>query len=254
MQSFQPKLVLIVRGCDGLPLDLGLSDDTRRSLERLLQQRRIRPSVDRAASLLSAESDSSEESAAPSENSNTSAALIDSDSDLIELSSDSANAEPVSIIEIPLNHDSEFFRDLAAELSALGKIQSHAAKTIESEIVTIGDRVMVVATPPQTSTMKRSDLYPWREIFRIYLDTGIFFSNLEMEAHKERTVEDAQARLEKFLHEVERLGLTASFKQRNSHLIFSRFIAINEEVLRVLRFQAINKMAMTKILKSQCFL
>jgi E3 ubiquitin-protein ligase BAH len=252
MQSFQPKLVLTIRGCDGLPLDLGLSEDTRRSLERLLLQRRIRSSVDRPVSMVSAESDSSEESTSPSEDSNASAASINGASDLVEPSiDDSANVEPVSIIEIPLNHDSEFFRDLAAELLALGKIQSRAAKTIESEIVTIGDSVMVVATPPETSAMKRSDLYPWREIFRIYLDTGIFFSNLEMDAHKERTVEDAQARLEKFAHEVQRLGLTASFKQRNSHLLFSRFMAINEEVLRVLRFQAINKMAMTKILKSQ---
>jgi E3 ubiquitin-protein ligase BAH len=251
MQSFQPKLVLTVRGRDGLPLDLGLSDETRQSLERLLRQRAIRPSAtDKRASIVSAESDSSDESSPP-ESLNMPAASISnvSNPELVKSSGDSADAEPVSTIEIPLCHDSEFFRDLAAELSALGKVQSRAAETIKSEIVTIGDSVTVVATP-HTGTVKRSDLYPWREIFRVYLETGIFFSNLEMEAHRERSVEDAQARLDKFSHEVERLGLRKAFKQRNSHLLFNRFVAVNEEVLKVLRFQAINKMAMTKILKS----
>ncbi|KAA8913853.1 SPX domain-containing protein [Sphaerosporella brunnea] len=247
IQSFQPKLVLTVRGSDGLPLDLGLSDETRQSLERLLQQRGTRPRpLNRRSSMASSQSDSSSDSS-PSETSDVSAASITSASD-VESSHYPLNPESVSTIEIPLNHDSEFFRDLAAELLVLGKIQSNAAKTIESEIVAMGDKVIVVATP-QTSTMRRSDLYPWREIFRIYLETGIFFSTLEIEGHKERTVEDAQARLEKFLQEVDKLGLRTSFKQRNSHLLFNRFVAINEEVLRVLRFQAINKMAMTKILK-----
>lgn len=142
---------------------------------------------------------------------------------------------------------SEFFHILTSELSALDQVQSTAAKTIESEIVTIGDSVTAVATP--MSLVSRSDLYPWREIFRVYLDMGIFFSNLEIEAHKERNVDDARARLDKFCSEVERLGLRKSFKHRNSEVLFQRFIGVNEEVLRVLRFQAINKMAMTKILK-----
>jgi len=70
-----------------------------------------------------------------------------------------------------------------------------------------------------------------------------------MESHKERTAEEAQSRLQKFVAEVERLSLQKRFKHRNSPLLFARFIAVNEQVLKVLQFQAINKMAMQKILK-----
>lgn len=39
IQSFQPKLVLTIDALDGIPLNLGLSEDTRRSLENLVQQK-----------------------------------------------------------------------------------------------------------------------------------------------------------------------------------------------------------------------
>jgi E3 ubiquitin-protein ligase BAH len=242
MQSFQPKLVLTVHGRDGLQLDLGLSEETRMSLEQLLQTRNRRAST---ASDLTYSSDDTASSIASSTASETFSNNTDSDQEKHEAQ------EPVLTVEIPLNNDTEFFHILTSELSALDQVQSTAAKTIESEIVTIGDSVTAVATP--MSLVSRSDLYPWREIFRVYLEMGIFFSNLEIEAHKERNVDDARARLDKFCSEVERLGLRKSFKHRNSEVLFRRFIGVNEEVLRVLRFQAINKMAMTKILKSLFF-
>ncbi|KAF8537073.1 SPX domain-containing protein [Trichophaea hybrida] len=234
---FQPKLVLTVHGRDGLQLDLGLSEETRRSLERLLQTRNRRAST--ASDLTCSSDDTASETT--SETASETFSTVDSDG------AKQKAQEPVSTIEIPLNNDTEFFHTLTSELSALDQVQSSAAKTIENEIVTIGNSVIAVATP--MSLVSRSDLYPWREIFRVYLEMGIFFSNLEIEAHKERNVDDAQARLDKFLNEVERLGLRKSFKHKNSGVLFRRFFGVNEEVLRVLRFQAINKMAMMKILK-----
>lgn len=38
IQSFQPKLVLTIDAVDGIPLDLNLSEETRRSLENLVQK------------------------------------------------------------------------------------------------------------------------------------------------------------------------------------------------------------------------
>lgn len=38
IQSFQPKLVLTIDTVDGIPLDLNLSEETRRSLENLVQK------------------------------------------------------------------------------------------------------------------------------------------------------------------------------------------------------------------------
>lgn len=100
------------------------------------------------------------------------------------------------------------------------------------------------------SANSKSDLYPWREIFRIYVESGIFFSNRESENHHERTVEKAQEQLALFNSEIHRLGLRTKFKNPYSLQLLRRFIGVNMDVLRVMRFQAINKLAMTKILKS----
>lgn len=234
---------MTVYGREGLhEVDMGLSKDTRRSLERLLKQQGI-PGSGRATVITDGEDSSPEGSDMESISETVSSRSSESD--------DEPKEEPVSVVEIPLLHNTEFFHILTTELEALDAVQTTAAKTIEKEIVLIGNQVTAVSNP-RSSIVSRSDLYPWREIFRIYLEMGIFFSNLEVEQHQERTVEDAQARLNKFRFEMERMGLPKSFKNRQSQALFGRFIEVNEEVLRVLRFQAINKMAMTKILKSLC--
>jgi len=239
LQSFQPKLVLTIRGHGRLQLDLGLTEETRKSLERLLQQRGLQSG--RRASTASEDS-----SIAESE-----------DSDMSEILPSAVRPEddtdaPVRTFEILLGSDTEFFHILTSELAALDMVQTRAAKVIQNEIVVLGDSVLAVATP-KILAMKRSDLYPWREIFRVYMEMGIFISNLEVERHKERNVDEAQARLDKFSHEVNRLRLKKQFKRRESEILYSRFLAINREVLRVLRFQDINKLAMRKILKSSYF-
>lgn len=38
VQSFQPKLVLTIDAVDGIPLDIKISEETRRSLENLVQK------------------------------------------------------------------------------------------------------------------------------------------------------------------------------------------------------------------------
>ena len=236
LQRFQPKLVLTMYDQNGLRFVLGLSEETKRSLEKLLESRGT-PKVHAA------------EVEVIEENDFLSAAENEEDSGTVSSESRESVAEsPVSTIEIPLNHDSEFFHILTSELVSLDEVQSQAAKTLEGDIVALGRSVTAVSAP--TTLVSTSDLYPWREIFRIYLESGIFFSTLEMESHKERTAEEAQSRLQKFIAEVERRGLPKSFKHRNSPLLFERFLAVNEQVLKVLQFQAINKTAMQKILKS----
>jgi E3 ubiquitin-protein ligase BAH len=239
LQRFQPKLVLTMHDQDGLRFDLGLSEETKRSLEKLLESRGI-PRMPGA--VVEEEDDLSSVSEGDSE---TVRSCVSSE-DLA--AKPVAEEPPASTIEIPLNHDSEFFHILTSELISLDEVQSQAAKTLEGDIVSIGNSVTAVSAP--VTLVSRSDLYPWREIFRIYVESGIFFSTLEMESHKERTAEEAEGRLQKFTAEVERLGLQKSFKHRSSPLLFARFIGVNKQVLKVLRFQAINKMAMQKILKS----
>lgn len=154
----------------------------------------------------------------------------------------------VANIEITLCYDSEFFHLLTSELTSLEALQSRAEGEIKSNVVAIGGAVTKVAAPKSANS--KSDLYPWREIFRIYVESGIFFSNRESENHQERTVEKAQEQLALFNSEIHRLGLRAKFKNPYSLHLLRRFISVNMDVLRAMRFQAINKLAMTKILKS----
>jgi E3 ubiquitin-protein ligase BAH len=232
VQSFQPKLILTIDRRKGIELDLGLSEETRASLEKLVLERGIQ---------------NTEEMEDPTATDDVRSSTSDSASEEVE---EEATHRDVKTFEIPLYADVEFFHNLTSELASLDEIQARAEKSIKTEIVTIGHEVTTVAVP--TSFNPRSDLYPWREIFRLYLETGIFFSSLEIENHRERSVEDAQTRLEKFKGEISRLDLQKQFKNRRSAVLLARFMAMNEEVMRVLRFQAINKIAMRKILKSTC--
>lgn len=78
---------------------------------------------------------------------------------------------------------------------------------------------------------------------------GIFFSPFEKDAHKERTPEDAKARLEKFQTIMKQKNLGGKFKHRTSEQLLFQFITVNEEMYKVFHFDHINKEAMRKILK-----
>lgn len=245
MRSFHPKLVLKVdpTAADGTTLDLGFEEETRKALEELA--RRIRAdegkALQRRVSTRTTDSGDTESDSGSSEG---------------ELSpptsppSETADFPAISTgpLEIPLFADIEFFDTLTSELKNLEQIQSDAKKTIELDIMVIGDSVTRVAQPKTFNA--KSDLYPWREIFREYLETGVFFSTQEADAYKERTPEEAKKRLELFQSRIQEMGLARQFKQKNSTIALQRFLEMNEEVLKVLRFQSINKEAMRKILKS----
>lgn len=155
------------------------------------------------------------------------------------------------MVEIALNSDSEFFHLLTSEITSLEALQSKSESEIRSHVLQLGQSITAVAAPKPRNN--KSDLYPWREIFRIYLESGIFFSNLESESHQERTVEKAAERLTFFADEVRRLGIQTKFKNPYSPSLFKMFLSVNMDVLRVMRFHDINRTAMTKILKSTVF-
>ena len=159
--------------------------------------------------------------------------------------------QSIRTVEISLNSDSEFFHLLTSEIISLEALQSRSESEIRSHVLQLGQSITGVAAP--NSRNNKSDLYPWREIFRIYLESGIFFSNLESESHQERTVEKATERLTFFADEIRRLGIQTKFKNPYSPSLFKMFLSVNMDVLRVMRFHDINRTAMTKILKSTVF-
>ncbi|KAG0132908.1 RING-14 protein [Tuber indicum] len=214
VHSFQPKLVLTIDAVDLIPLDLNLSEDTRRSLECLVKKRLGRGEVE------------------------TKDTAVEGSTEM---------CKSIRTIEITLCSDSEFFHLLTSEITSLEALQSRSGSEVRSHILQLGQSVTAVAAPK--SRNNKSDLYPWREIFRIYLETGIFFSNLETESHQERTIEEATERLTFFAGEIRRLGIQAKFKNPYSPSLFKMFLSVNMDVLRIMRFRDLNKTAMTKILK-----
>ncbi|KAL7276271.1 hypothetical protein RUND412_000737 [Rhizina undulata] len=228
LQSFQPKLVLTVGLKQGIPLDLNLSEKTKEAILKLKDSSRRTESeecLENGEDYHSISRDSSDRS-----------------------SSHAADKESnVATIEVPLYSDHEFFQILTSELASLDALQTRAEADIKQDVRKLGNAVTAVATPKSLSS--RSDLYPWREIFRIYIESGVFFSTLEIEAHRERSVEKVQERLNRFITEVDRLKLRSTFKSPESTFLFARFIELNKSILKLLKFQAMNKTAMTKILK-----
>lgn len=206
--------MLTIDAVDLIPLDLNLSEDTRRSLECLVKKKLGREEVE------------------------TKDAAVEGSTEM---------CKSIRTIEITLCSDSEFFHLLTSEITSLEALQSRSGSEVRSHILQLGQSVTAVAAPK--SRNNKSDLYPWREIFRIYLETGIFFSNLETESHQERTIEEATERLTFFAGEIRRLGIQAKFKNPYSPSLFKMFLSVNMDVLRIMRFRDLNKTAMTKILK-----
>jgi E3 ubiquitin-protein ligase BAH len=95
----------------------------------------------------------------------------------------------------------------------------------------------------------KTDMYRWRELIDVYLQAGVFFSTHEID-HGSRSHAAAARQLQWFQSEVTRRGLIDLFKLPASRPAFDRFIAINVTLLKNLKFQEINKIAITKILKS----
>lgn len=162
----------------------------------------------------------------------------------------SMNGDSPSVhrVEVPLTFDTEFFGLLQVDVTNLDNLQAGEQKAMTDEIIALSNDITNLTKP---SRFSRTDLYRWRELFDIYLQAGIFFSTLEID-HGSRNSTVALERLQWFQGEVVKLGIVNSFKLRASHQALERFVSINVTLLRNLKFQEINQLAITKILKSKC--
>ncbi|WVQ95244.1 hypothetical protein IAU59_002339 [Kwoniella sp. CBS 9459] len=102
---------------------------------------------------------------------------------------------------------------------------------------------------PNTKASKK-DLYAWREIFTLWVEAEIFESNSERD-RGERTVEAAEARLQRFANEVVKRGLgdRRTLKGKKSRESWEEFLRLNVLLLDLKRFQVANINAARKILK-----
>ncbi|PSR85509.1 SPX domain-domain-containing protein [Coniella lustricola] len=149
-------------------------------------------------------------------------------------------------IEVPLVFDGEFFNILQTDVDSLDALQQQEEKSMEAEIKSLGAEVSAVVGPPKR--LAKSDLNRWREIFDLYVNAQVFFSSHELD-HGSRSSVKAVQQLVWFQKQVQTRGLLQSFKVPSSAVAYSRFLQLNATLLQNLKFQEINKTAITKILK-----
>ena len=75
----------------------------------------------------------------------------------------------------------------------------------------------------------RSDLYLWRNLLNLYVDAEVFDSVAERD-RGERSVEDAEIRMAKFLERVEKSGVLHG-KSKKSHFEVKMFLRLNSIIL-----------------------
>ncbi|KAI5970278.1 hypothetical protein CANMA_000630 [Candida margitis] len=144
-------------------------------------------------------------------------------------------------IYIMLNSDSKFFRMLEEELEALDSLR----KEEESKLI---EEVQNVAQAVSSMKDKQSELYKWRELFRIYLDSEVYFKYNEID-HEQRNSEQVEEHLQEFMTNVNKTGILTHFKKKKSLETYNQFVKMNYHLLKMIQFQTINTEALRKILK-----
>lgn len=169
----------------------------------------------------------------------------------IEESLSEVQEEPVKQrkqeIYIMLNSDVKFFDMLNEELEGLDHVREDEETKMISQITDLSQKVSTLVAPGKNS--RRSDLYLWRELFRIYLDSEVYFRYNDVNSSAEKNTEQIKKNLEQFLENVNKLQIVSHFKQKKSLEAFNEFIQMNFHLLKVLDFQYLNSEAFRKILK-----
>jgi len=147
-------------------------------------------------------------------------------------------------ITIPLANDSEFFTLLTSAITSLSEFELEQKTTFAKQVKTLADHVSQVASP----LVSKTDMYAWREIFSLWIEAQIFESERERD-RGERSIQDAESRLQWFVEQVGRNKLVVKMKQKKSRAGMEQFVQLNETLLDLKRFANANEEAARKILK-----
>ena len=265
---FVPRLTVALDPSDGSPMDAWLSPQTKHILQKIgtHKQRRSSRRPSETPTQINGSSDVHR----------SSVTTIDADHDSGESSPDRVNGKEsnhqsdpppiltrtntsstteldpiaekeVETIEIPLTSDSEFFQILKKELQALEKLQDSEQEVITTDIDTLSNDLQVLKH--SRSKRSRAELNIWREIFRLYIESDIFMSNHEHDAGT-RSAEKAAYFFNQFTKQLGNVNTNPPApKSKEAHIALDRFLTINTTLLRLLKFQELNRRALGKILK-----
>ncbi|KAI8956548.1 SPX domain-containing protein [Daldinia sp. FL1419] len=230
---FRPRLTFFIHFQDGVAVDAKLTPSTRDFLKEVVSRagEASSPSVQKPRS-------------APQDASTQPTDLL-----LNTEQVSSWKEEPLSVkqIEVPLVFDGEFFEILQTDVSNLDMLQQEEQDKLGKEIALLGQDINK-ATKPSKGRRARGDLEAWRSIFELYLEARIFFSTREND-HGARTSTQAVEQLGWFQDKVLSKKLIHGLKLESSRQAYTRFLNMNALLLQILKFQEINSLAVTKILK-----
>lgn len=231
LQRFTPKLLFAIDEENGDPLDACLSPDTKEYLHQLAVSQRL---SDVRITELPSSSISTRYDSSVSPNTNI------------------LTASPrTRMIEVPLSSDNIFFKRLQSEIFGLERMQAQEEERLSTSIKSMGKALSRSTEPARALSAHKSDLSAWREIFQLYVESEIFFSNHELDRGS-RSSKQVQDRLEKFSEQLKFRNLESKLKRKDSKIALAQFLTLNLDLVKNLRFQEIEHKAMTKILKSEC--
>ncbi|KAF2260002.1 RING-14 protein-like protein [Lojkania enalia] len=227
---FHPKLLFYVNETTGELLNARLDAETRKHLQRL--------AVETGMTHLRVFEEPDEES--------ISIISADSTNDASTLNGTGKRRPGYRTVEVPLTSDSEFFATLAKELSGLEELQEREERRMHTRIEELGKQIAHLTDPSHRQNRKL--LAAWRQIFQVYIESGIFFGTTETD-HAPHDADKATERFQEFANKIATMGLVKKFKKPENLRALNAFMAINREILQGLRFGEINHIAMLKILK-----
>ncbi len=150
-------------------------------------------------------------------------------------------------ILVPLTADTEFFQQLVSDLSALHCLFERERWYSTIQIMKIGELVAEATSPGNHAAAK--DLQRWRSILELYVQAEIFFTGTE-EAPVAQSASSAAQRFEWFTNQIDQRQLNRRFKIKESADALNQLMGLHRGLLCSLRFQELNRTALSKILKS----
>ena len=236
-EEFTPQLQVLVDSQTGRPLDATLAPDTKEALQKLARHEIV--TAGRRDHLGGAVQ-------RPQERRKSSAISIGTDVDDREL-------RDTRWVQVPLTSAQDFFNVLQPKLRELEALRMAETAKLENDILDLGDAVEDVVEPVRDGfEAKRDvsyrDLYFWREMFRLYMERPIFYS--ETEARRGAlTFSEAKSRLQDYDNQLRETGILAKMKTPAAQKAAKQFLDLNVDILKIMHFQEMNARAMTKILK-----
>lgn len=240
-EEFSPQLRILVDAKTGAPLDAELTSETRESLQRLAKHALV---MDRRREHLGEH---------PQLHAVAEHGPSSDEEDVLRRTS-TASALPESRwIQVPLASAADFFEMLEPKLMELDELRDMETRDLEEEILDLGEAVENVVQPVREGyeakrEMSYRDLYFWREMFRLYLEKPIFYSEAERRRGALKYSE-ARTNLEEYDQKLRETGLLGKMRTPQAQKAAKQFLDLNVHILRIMHFQEMNSRAMTKILK-----